>query len=481
VRTHKFCHYCSILLMAAVPALAVADQTGACKTETQSHLAGVTSQALATLVTSNVQDFCDESVIEGVGSMNLNADPKFMTSIMNDPDKLYEFAHLKLGGPWEKSWLPNEKLREEALYNGSFANLYFNDEVNLLEKKAAPLTTDEKTQIHNAIKAAFPSGTEQQEYGLIDSIPGRTLFCAKIKMNFDIHSALDCQHDISLVRKITAQREEHSLPDANEEVLVNDNYREGLRIAALKLLEKVKNGDRPVGDLFSDIKSSFVSSGISPSDAENMTWTVVGVISSSGPNYAQRADEFGGKDTNPQAKVALALIAQSIPLLNLRSRGGDRLYSYPPGIKTTCDNGKPYHFWMSAYLARRISIETKDPQAAATAVFAVEEGYQFVSRTKGRNPERAFTVETFDGFNNIMRMDMTYAAAGAKFGSAAATNSPVSLNIDSGIQKIVQQSEITPSISMGEARSLIASHPFQAFNAWSERFAPDSVFNLFNP
>jgi len=80
---------------------------------------------------------------------------------------------------------------------------------------------------------------------------------------------------------------------------------------------------------------------------------------------------------------------------------------------------------------------------------------------------------------------MTYAAAGARFGADAAMSatspSPVSLDIDQGVKTIVQQSQMTPSISSTEAHYLIAIDPFDAFGAWTKRFAPDSVYQLFNP
>jgi L-aminopeptidase/D-esterase-like protein len=134
---------------------------------------------------------------------------------------------------------------------------------------------------------------------------------------------------------------------------------------------------------------------------------------------------------------------------------------------------------MSAYLAWRLTKELGDSKAAEAAVFTAEKGYQFASLSLGRDPARAFTSDTFDPFNNIMRMDLTYSAAGSAYGAAVAEGKTASLDIDRGIRKIMNKSEMTPSVSRSEAEDLVNNHPIQAFREWSKRFAPDAVFDLY--
>ena len=470
-----------------------------CGTTPLQKLVSVFSSCVKPAMVQNVRQFCDENVNEGVGELAFSIPKAEMLRILNDPEKISELVQKNTDNPWQLSLFPNEKLRLKAAKSTTWLPLNSDEYISALKVKAAPLSSAEINDITATIKELFtpPKSTapivgvplspgapaplllpptEQKEASLLDSSIARTAVCGTVTA---LHS-LKCEKDLSRIRQIVSEQDGYSLPEENLEVLTNEKYREGLRLAALKLVSRAKEGKPAKGDLFGDIKDSFISSGIASKDAEDMTWTVLAAISAAGPNYGSRALSFGNQSSNLQTKEALTIIAQTIPLLNQLSRDEDRLYAYPPGMKTSCDNGKSYHFWMSAYLARKLTLESGDPKAAAAAVYTAEKGYQFLSRTQDRSPERALIVDTFDPFNNVMRMDLTYAAAGAKFGSCVKLNCASSINIDEGVKKIVEKSMATPSVSKKDSEDLFRNHPLVAFEVWSIRFAPQSVFDLYN-
>ncbi len=277
------------------------------------------------------------------------------------------------------------------------------------------------------------------------------------------------------------ERHDMILPETYREVLTNPTYIEGVRRAALKIMNKVESGQIPLGHLFDDIFTSFTSTGIEESKARDMTWNVIALFATAGPSLGMNLEWIGeGKrELNQVVKLSLAVIGSSVSILNLRSARSGHPYSYPPSVTTHCDNGKPYYFWMSAYLAREVSKKLHDPVAATAAVYTAAKGYQFISRTGDRKPERALQVDTFDGFNNVMRMDLTYSAAGTRFGIESLQGRTPNLNIDEGIRTIVSGAQVKPAWLMSNQE--FQSNPKKAYYEWSDRFAPNSVFKLYNP
>lgn len=51
-------------------------------------------------------------------------------------------------------------------------------------------------------------------------------------------------------------------------------------------------------------------------------------------------------------------------------------YSYPRDVVTSCDNSKPYYFWMSAYMTREMVKQGISPEAAAAGAFSAQKGYE---------------------------------------------------------------------------------------------------------
>ena len=124
--------------------------------------------------------------------------------------------------------------------------------------------------------------------------------------------------------------------------------------------------------------------------------------------------------------------------------------------------------------------EGYNPNGAAAAAYSIFKGYQHLSRSWGRSPERALSVDSFDGWNNIMRFDMVYSAAGIRFAMGKATNKEVPISIDEGVKLILKKSNDTDRMSKTESRKLFSTNPRMAFIKWNFRFSPDSVFKLYN-
>lgn len=214
-------------------------------------------------------------------------------------------------------------------------------------------------------------------------------------------------------------------------VVASDNYDKGL----LKTLESFQNREEFTGqeNIFSDLKKSFIQTGMTDNKAENAAWDILGFISNQGSSISahmsmvDNADEnkniFGGINLSPKAKLIGQIAAAMVYQDYLNNQKGLPLYSYPANIKTACDSYKPYHFWMSAFIAREIVRNFKvSPRSAAAAAFMTEKGYQINRDIAGDGGKQnkvtsVFGYGAFDPVHQVIRIDLAYAAVGAQFGA----------------------------------------------------------------
>jgi hypothetical protein len=257
----------TILFLIAVP---VANASESCFQSPETLIdPSIFQTPLTAAMTENMQTFCDTSNLEGVGAMNLGATPTEMEAVSKDDGKLADFfkQRLKIVGPcsWAYSWLPSEKLRQDAYTYDlqTYVQMSMSDVQKVLEKKPAPLKKDDIDDINGGIDQVFDQPS--QDISALDTPTNRTLACAIVSMR----SAFKCEHGLERVKEIMAQHEDYTLPEENKQILTQEKYREGLRLAALKIKSRVDAGGKPSGDLFGDIKSSFIAAGSSADQAED--------------------------------------------------------------------------------------------------------------------------------------------------------------------------------------------------------------------
>lgn len=223
-------------------------------------------------------------------------------------------------------------------------------------------------------------------------------------------------------------------------VLTDKNATEGLRLAALKMLHLQDSKIQTNANIFTDINNSFQQAGLSEEDAIQKTWDVMGALAATGPNFAKRWSRhsaiFAGQkmnlkniEDNPNA-FYLQAIAEAIPNLDsLKSiQHSGSLYSLPDGIEFPCDIGKSYHFWMTAYLSRKLTLQGTNPEVASSSAYIANLGYQVQRESFNGTQLKMKNLGYFDSTENGIRLDLHLAAAGAKFGATPPTdNSPINL------------------------------------------------------
>ncbi len=354
-----------------------------------------------------------------------------------------------------------------------------------------PDTTDNRRQplnpdgFGNQDDAINDKDTASNRADLLDQVSSKLdLLCLK----YTVLHAEGCSKSLKLILKTMVPDESTTMSQGVmargvvDQVVSDPSYVQGAGKAALIIMDRVKNKSLD-GDLLTDITQAFLSSGLSQADAEDHAWNLIAVWATRGPNikilnllYADKSEIMPFYGT----LLALDMISSAAPYLDqLRIESGKSPYSYQ-GVQTTCSYGKPYHYWMSAWLTRKFGIETGSPIGAMYAAYISELGYQMRSTTAGRDPNRAFMTDTFGSANNKIRIDLAFASAGAVYGMEVASKKAISSkNIDQAILKLMKNAVKRPVMDLKDAQKEWAGLGLKGFLRWDEIFSPTSALNFF--
>lgn len=267
-----------------------------------------------------------------------------------------------------------------------------------------------------------------------------------------LSSIYECTKALGIIKEEMTPKGQADIIDAKSwaRVLGSAKYDEGIRRASLKIAERLKKTDGGTGNVFEDLIGSFKDSGISEKDAENATWDVLGLIGNQGPSIGHYAsllekNKYSGRS---QKANGLGFIASAMSYLDQkRVRAGRPMYSYPKGIQSTCDNSKPYHFWMSASLSRNLVLNHGiSPQVAARATYLAERGYQMRrglsadgTASKGKI---VLNLPLYSPAHQVIRTDFAYGAAGAVYGSeiGKVEQSSKNISVDQALSSMMADS-----------------------------------------
>ena len=272
----------------------------------------------------------------------------------------------------------------------------------------------------------------------------------------------ECYSELSRIMEVMAPVDGITARDRIYQVLKNQKYQEPLSRLALEYLEIIEKGLPLQGRKLDEDLMRVLGT-------ESMKWNVLAVLSARGANFYKLLEYSSKNDF--RTLVALGVISSAS--LYFDSLNHD-LFSFPRGVKVDCDSGKSYHFWMTAYLARRFG--------SKWAAYLTDVGYQMKSKTEFRNPNRAFTDRWNSVANQKIRLDLAYSAAGAKYGEFErnqffGSNEAESFrfDIDEVTDVLEENSEKLPSISNDQANDLWNNYELGAFIRWNKIFRPEAA------
>ncbi|MCM0605793.1 MAG: hypothetical protein KA715_06850 [Xanthomonadaceae bacterium] len=307
-----------------------------------------------------------------------------------------------------------------------------------------------------------------------DEIENLRFQATQLCMTYDFSSSLKCGEGLKKIADTMAPRENITALPVMAEVLNDEIYAKGASRAALKIIDRVEKKDL-TGDVLSDFVKSFQEIGLTKSQAEDRAWKLLAVWAARGPNLSVLSGFINSKNFN--TLFALHMISSAAPYLDqLRIENKKNPYSYPPEVQTQCSYGKPYHFWLTAFLARKIGKESGDPKAGLYASYLSQLGYQMKSKTTGRDPTRIFTLDGFDPANNKLRLDMGFASAGAVYGMRAVSQEKQkTLDVDGAIEEMIKSSSPSEKLSKESAEKLWYGTGLDGYARWKSIIAPDQA------
>lgn len=435
---------------------------------------------------SNIKDFCRRNMV----LRYLNAENKAPSEPMALPlEELEAIADKEIQKftltPWNLTLISTEQSRNLAMKRT--IEWYLKDpnkedkngnsfDLALIMSTPNPAPTAHLEKVKNIIETNTKKVSMPFKEGSIKTQALKKVACADVSFS-DIG---ECSRGLDVIQSqlspVRIKSDAIVDPQLWIKILGSNKYDEGIRLASLKLLERVQKTPEDSANIFDDLKESFSKSGMSPPEAEEATWDLLGFIASGGPNTSTRLESI--KETSTQRGLGLSFIASTLSYLDYKKLKNEQsMYSYPSNVKTKCDNAKPYHFWMTSYISRKLVQEHSiSPDAAAHATFAATKGYQLkrvVGGNTGSTVGGVFSRAPYDPVHQIIRTDIAFSAAGAIFGSSNGSN--VKIDVDEGLLKLMEDSKPLPRISKkrGNQMGLI-----QSYLRFSSLFSPDSALEI---
>lgn len=381
---------------------------------------------------------------------------------------------------WELSLISTENSRRRAINkNMNSDNIEkYGPQINYDFTNVKAVSNDEYTSISNKLK--YKIENSKQLINSTNQEMMKTVACAKTALL----SIISCKSSLDFIEKIVTPKDfqnTHTLariltPDAWLNVYKNNKLDNALIALAKDLQETLKKDDIDKNrNIFGDLNNSFISSGLSKEEATEASFQVLAIISNGGPNTNRR---ITGLDLEALPKSsAIAFLSQAMGALDyLKQKSGYPLYSYPSEIKSKCDYAKPYHFWMSAYLSRElVKNKIANQENAPIFTFLAQKGYQLNRDVigDGGKQSKVLNAEPFGPIKQIIRLDLSFAAAGSVFGANQNNNlTPIKqIDVDRATLALLKKAHASTS-NISDSASFL-----EKYSVWSEQFAPDEALD----
>jgi hypothetical protein len=175
--------------------------------------------------------------------------------------------------------------------------------------------------------------------------------------------------------------------------------------------EIVDGHPTPPSDALTDLTRAFQDAGMEPWRARSAAIDALMAYSTRGAALMEEPI------TNDLPAIALGVLSTAISYLDrLQLSRGQPSYFLPPGVRTDCAYGKPYHFWMAAGLADLLRRSGYPELTSAVAVYSMGLGYELFGDANGRDPRALLKLERYHPAVNQARLDVFMKALGAAWG-----------------------------------------------------------------
>jgi len=256
-----------------------------------------------------------------------------------------------------------------------------------------------------------------------------------------------------------------SILDLIDKVFLDPDFRQGSSVLALKVLQHSKNGTA-VGNIFEDAVSSFQEIGMGPKRSEEMALDLLGIYGTRGASMV-----FMEGLTNSESYPLFA--ALYVIFSGVTAFDESQTYSLPPDVQEGCSYGRPYHFWLGAYLAYRLRQEGFSTKSSFRAIHLVGMGYEFAGITWGKDESKIYLGKPLNFYIVATQKGILFNDAGAKFGLDLANQSHSAIDLPKVLRRMLDESQPMPShLSQADIKEGLKS-TFQKFQWFKRVIAPD--------
>lgn len=430
----------------------------------------------AAAIIENIPRFCRSHAFYSHQENGIGAERDYLNELTESKEKFYK--NFTPNNPWAAGMVPVLESRKKSILALLPDRLNIEPDINNLKSILAESTSSMSSSQAENVKKSLNEmrnptvkNSERSKYNEFVLAGG----CATTSLRSMNTCSKIVAKNLGGTNVLLGQIE---FPEF-EDIFLDKRYEVALRAVGVKIIDQIKTGNIPKTNLFDDLKSEFKKSSKSPTEADDMAWLVMGFLSRRGANADDSATGLG-YPKNHAMTAALYAISMGSLVLDSQSNDNGHMYSFPSQVQNSCDMGKPYHFWMSAYIARKAMKDTGDPVASSAAAFTMQKGYEFLSNTFGRSPAKPFYLEPFDPYINVIRADLAYGGTGAWFGvlSAQGKAADAQLSIDDGIRETFLNSKMIARVTKEEAKSNVIDPGPITFYKWSTLISPNSAYSL---
>ncbi|MBL7688539.1 MAG: hypothetical protein JNJ49_10930 [Bdellovibrionaceae bacterium] len=388
--------------------------------------------------------------------------------------------------PWGMTLLPSKSVRLEALRRVSSV-LGIDDQSFTMPR---PRTDDELRHMGTVFQRidSNPAINAKKLAGPVKATIAELAACAQMT----VPGVPTCVWSLKTIQDLMAPKSSAAgfmtSIDDWKAILLSRQYEEGLRTTAQRMQVAIaKEQFAPVENIFDLLIDSFQKSKMELPQAKDAAFKVMGLLANGGANTFDRIRSMEGANISPsppmsQLGQALGFISNAMHVLDsMKQEKGYPLFSLPKDVRAACDNAKPYHFWLSAALARKLVVEERfNPKTAATSTFIAAKGYQVIRghffKRGVSNLGIILAQEAFSPIANIVRTDLAYSASGAHYGAAFASGKRPNIDLDESLRELIRQAPTESPLSRSDAEMLVERHKFEALRHWDSKFKPNAAF-----
>ncbi len=251
---------------------------------------------------------------------------------------------------------------------------------------------------------------------------------------YSVLSFIDCQRSLEYLLSIANPKMVEGT--ANEvifgnllnKVLVNKDHQVVIKLLAKSLIKDtinfINNGSTPSDDIYKRILQIATISGFKLAKSEELAFDILGAYSIRGASFFSD-EKFLPELSKSDVGVSFLFLASAISFLDKAKYHKRReLFSLPRGyLRTSCLYGKPYHFWMAAYISRTLMKDggfNKRKSFLATHLSGV--GYEVAKKTSDFNMRDSYfkniiESESLDDIDvKNAKIDIVFNSFGSGFG-----------------------------------------------------------------